>query len=306
MRIGIIGAGGIGGYLAARLTDAGSPVALMARGATLAALRDRGLRLIDPEGDLSVRPDALSDDPAILEGAELVIFAVKAHQMPAAIAQAQPHIGAETRVLPFQNGVDAPDLLADAFGPDRALIGVAQIFANITGPGEITRYGAIRSFQIGTLDGGQTAPPVPEIRAAFRAAGIDAPDMDDLRTALWMKFLLFNAASGTTAGARTTFGEVRRQPETRLLAERLIAEAAAVARATGIPIPDAAETIILKRFNKLPGEGRTSTAHDLAHGRALESDWIAGAVSRRGRALGVATPVSDTIAAVLAPWKEGR
>jgi 2-dehydropantoate 2-reductase len=306
MKIGIVGAGGIGGYLAAKLTEAGTEVALLARGGHLQAIREGGLRLIDPDGDLTVTPAALSDDPAILEGADLIVIGVKGHQMAAAIDQIAPHVGPETRVLPFQNGVDAPDMLAEAFGRDRALIGAARFFANITAPGVITRYGQPKSFVFGTLDGDQTGNRMPEYLAAFRAAGIDAPDNPDVRIDLWGKFVLFNAASSTTAGTRQRFGTIRANPASRALVRRLMQEVWEVGRATGVPLPeDMVEKTFQMFIEVLPEEGRTSTAHDLEEGRALEIDYICGAVARRGRALGVDVTASETVFALLAPYKDG-
>ncbi|MEM6824464.1 MAG: 2-dehydropantoate 2-reductase N-terminal domain-containing protein, partial [Pseudomonadota bacterium] len=139
MKIAIVGAGGIGGYLAVKLIVAGAEVALVARGSHRAAIAQRGLRLVEPDGGVTVRPPVLTDDLGEIGPQDLVIVAVKAHQLTEAITQLHPALGPETRVLPFQNGVDAPDLVARSFGRDRALIGVARIFANITAPGVITR-----------------------------------------------------------------------------------------------------------------------------------------------------------------------
>lgn len=301
LRFGIVGAGGIGGYLAARLTDAGVPVALLARGGHLSAIRDDGLRLIDPEGDLTVTPDLLGDDPAMLAGCDVIVFAVKAHQLPDAIAQVAPHAGPAALTLPFQNGVDAPGLLAEAFGADRALTGVAQIFANITAPGVVTRYGAVRNFQIGPQD----RPEVDDIRATLLGAGVHVPHVADIAVALWSKFVLFNAMSSVTAAARCTFGPMRANPETMALTERLMAETAAVARAEGVDLPADIVPRTMEMFARLPDGGRTSTAHDLANGKPLEIDWISGAVVRRGRALGVPVPASEAVFGLLAPWREG-
>ena len=304
MRIAIVGAGGIGGYLAARLTAAGTEVALLARGSQLAAIRAGGLRLIDPDGDLTVTPAILTDDAGALGTPDLIILAVKAHQLAGAIAQIRPATGPETRLLPFQNGVDAPDMLADAFGDTRALIGVARILVNITAPGTLTRYGAPKTFTIGTRDGRQDG--ARDMIDTFRAAGIDAPDNGDVRRDLWTKFVFFNGLSSITAGTRKRMGDIREGPAALDLMERLMREAQAVAEASGVPLPeDLVDQTMARVIPAMPADARASTAHDLDEGRPLEIDFICGAVARRGRALGIDVTASETVYALLAPWKDG-
>lgn len=304
MRIGIVGAGGIGGYLAGRLVESGAEVALVARGAHGAAIAEHGLRIVSPEGDSVVRPALSTDDPARVGICDLVIPAVKAHQLADAIEAARPMMGPSSHALTFQNGVDAPDMVARAYGRDRALIGVARIFVNITGPGEITVREGFRTFVIGDMDGSQTSAAGPVI-AAFRAAGIDAPDSDDVRADLWLKFLLFNAVSSTTAGARTTMGVVRHTPELWSLFADLVRETDAVARASGVRLPEGAAECVIDVAATMPPGARASTAHDLDAGRALETDWLCGALARLGDGIGVPVPASRTVAALLAPYRDG-
>lgn len=307
MRIGIIGAGGIGGYLAARLSNAGADVALVVRGEHGAAIRAQGLLLRAPDEEVRIRPApgfVVTDDPAVAGPCDLVIPAVKAHQLADALATATPMAGATTQVLPFQNGVEAPEMVAEVFGSDRSLIGVARIFANIIAPGEITQQPGPRSFTIGDPDGAQSGRAAPVI-AAFRAAGLNAPDCADVRVDLWSKFLFFNAISATTAGARTRIGTVRTTPALWSLFETLARETEALARARGIPLPDDVVARALEMARALPETARASTAHDLEEGRALEVDWLCGAVARLGAACGVPTPASATVAALLAPWRNG-
>lgn len=305
MKIGILGAGGIGGYLAAKLIAAGEDVAMMARGRQLAAIREGGLKLVDPDGDLHVEPE-ISDDPSVFDGAELVIVSVKSHQLADAIDQIVPHVGTARAFLPFQNGVDAPDMLADAFGRDRALIGSARVFANITAPGVITRYGEPKAFIFGTIDGDQASAGVPDYIATFRKAGIDTPDHADVRVELWTKLMIFNAMSSVTTATQLRFGQFRRHPETAALVRRLMDETFEVARASGVPMPEGTADQTFRFFlDVLPAEGRTSMAQDREEGRMLEADYVCGAVARRGRALGVDVTASETIFALLRPFRDG-
>lgn len=305
MKIAIVGAGGIGGYLTAKLETAGTPVALLARGAHLQAMLEGGLHLADPEGDLTVNPSVLTDDAAQLGQPDLIVLAVKAHQLASALQQITLAVGDRTRILTFQNGVDAPDMVAESFGRERALMGVAMILANITAPGVITRYGKPRAFIFGDMDGQQG--PVADIRGVFADAGIRSADHDDVRVALWEKFVLFNAGSAITAGTRLRVAEIRKDSAACALVRKLMEETYAVALASGVPLP---EDTVEKQYNifknVMPPEARTSTAHDLEGGRPLEIDFLCGAIARRGRALGVDVSASETAFALLSPWKNGR
>ena len=306
MKIAILGAGGIGGYLSAKLAEAGTPVSLIARGAHAAAIRADGLRLVEPDVTTVAHPHALTDDPTDLGPQDAVVVTVKAHQLAEALKSIAPMVGPDTLVITVQNGVDAPEIAAQAYGPGRATICVARIFSNITAPGEITRYGPMRSFTLGALDGSQTDPRIAALRETLAAAGIDAPACDDVRVDLWRKFMLFNAVSSTTAGGRTRVGVVRATPPLAALAQRLIAETLAVGRAEGVPLTeDAGDAIWSYIAGQMPQEARASTAHDLERGLALEIDHICGSVARRGRALGVDVTASETVFALLAPYKDG-
>lgn len=306
MKIAILGAGGIGGYLAAKLGEAAVPVAVIARGAHLEAIRTGGLRLVEPCGTTVARPAVLTDDPATLGVQDAIIVTVKAHQLAEALVRIAPAVGPQTLVVTVQNGVDAPEMAVAAYGAARVAICVARIFCNITAPGEVTRYGESRSFTFGAAtDGGQAHEPVARLRGVLAGAGLDVPACPDVRVDLWTKFLLFNAVSSTTAGARTRVGTVRDTPALAALARRLIEETDAVGRAEGIALPEGAVDRVWAYFQNLPAESRASTAHDLERGLALEIDHVCGSVARRGRALGVDVTASETVAALLAPYKNG-
>ena len=306
MKILMLGAGGVGGYLAAKLVPAGHTVSILARGTHLEAIRDGGLRFVDGEIETIVHPVAASDRLSDLPSADLAVFAVKGQDLPELIDMYRPHADAQTLMLPFQNGVDAPDLLASAFGEENTLIGVARIFSNITAPGVVTQYGGTSSFTVGDFKGDQSSPGVRNGIQVWRAAGIRAPDCADVLVVRWQKFLLFDAVSGRTAGARCRFHEIRQNPELLDFFRGLAAEVDAVGRARGVALPPDAVEQTMHFWSRLPDEARSSTAHDLESGKPLEVDWICGAVARMGRESGVPTPNSTAVAALLSPWRGGN
>ena len=305
MRYAIIGAGGIGGFLAAKLGAAGAELAVLARGAHLAAIRERGLTLRHQGEETTVRPELASDKGTDLGSADVVIFAVKGQDLAQAIDAARPVMGPDSLALPFLNGVEAPDMLAEAYGPERALIGVAHISAAIVEPGVVATAGDFANFLIGDLDGRQDTPGAAQVIAAFREAGIGAPNAGDMRVELWKKLAFLTALSGTTAGARATIGQVREAPEAWAFFRQLAEEVVAVGQAKGIAIDMGAVDHAMGFTAKLPGQIIASLAHDLSVGKPLETDWLNGAVARLGAEAGVPTPGHAAITALLAPWRDG-
>lgn len=305
MRYAIIGAGGVGGYLGVKLAKAGHEVAVLARGAHLEAIRKRGLTLRDTDGETTVQPTVATDDGEALGLADAAIFAVKGQDMAGAIETAAPAIGPKTLALPFLNGVEAHQMLGDAFGAERVAIGIARISAFIDEPGVVRKATPSADFLIGGLDGSQNDDRVARVITDFRAAGINAPERRDVRIDLWQKFVFLTAVSATTAGARVDLGTVRATPELWALFARLADEAAAVARAQGVTLSEDAGERAVAAAEQMPAEVRASLAHDLASGKRLEIDWLSGAVVRLGRELGVDTPSHAAVAALLAPWREG-
>ncbi len=306
MRIAILGAGGVGGYLAHRLIGAGHRVSILARGRHLEAIRSQGLALETADGARHVvHPETAHDDPAALPPADLAVISVKGQDLERLVPRLGPVLGAEGVALSFLNGVEAPDLVAARWGAERSLIGIARISSHITAPGQVTMATPSASFVVGALDGRQDRAPVPEIRAVFAEAGIAVPEVSDVRTDLWRKFIVLTAFAAITAGARTEIGPALAQPALSTLLDRLVAETVAVAEARGVPLPhDIAETSGAS-LRALAPHMRASLAHDLAEGKPLEIDWLSGAVARLGAELGVATPAHATVAALLAPYRDG-
>lgn len=307
MRIGIIGAGGVGGYLAHRLCGAGHEVAVLARGAHLAAIRDRGLTLADTGGaaPVTIRPALATEDPGEIGAVDLAVFTVKGQDMEDAVAASAPLMAGGGHAISFLNGVEGPDVLARAVGRERTLQGIARISAVIEAPGTIRKFTEFANYIIGDMDGRQDRAPVPEIRALFEAARIGAPDCADVTEALWAKFVGLTALAAITAGARTDCATMQEVPELRELIDELIDECIAVAEARGVSLSPGVKADTIEFIATLPGGMRASLAHDLSAGKRLETDWLSGAVARLGAEFGVATPVHRTVAALLAPYRDG-
>jgi 2-dehydropantoate 2-reductase len=298
MRIAVMGSGGVGGYVGARLAAAGQDVTFVARGTHLAAIREHGLALRSALGDVLIRPAQASDDPAAIGPVDLVIFAVKLYDTEAAAAATRPLIGPHTGVVTLQNGVDSTELLARVLGRDHVIGGVAQIAAVIDQPGVIRHTGTMASFVFGELDGARSERVVA-LAGALQAAGVEHRVSEEIQRDIWDKMAFLATFAGLTALMRLPIGPIREDAETRAMLREGLAEASAVARARGIALPDDFGERTLVRCDRLPYEMKSSMLQDLERGRRLELPWLSGAIVRLGRDLGVPTPTHAFITTAL-------
>ena len=304
MRIAIFGSGGVGGYFGAKLARGGNDVAFVARGAHLAAMRANGLRVQSAGGDIVLPKVVATDDPSSLAPVDAVLFCVKLWDVEEAARQVVPLLAPDGVVIPFQNGIDAPDMLRQALGRDHVAGGIAYIGATIASPGVVRVVSPLNRLRIGAFFGiGEHR--VTAFADVAKAAGIGVEVADDIRLALWEKFAMFSAMSGCTALARQSIGVVRSDPDLRALYERAVREAVAVGKAEGVALaPDYVDKQ-LAFADALNPAMKASMANDLIAGHRLELPWLSGAVVRLGRQHHVPTPIHDTIYAALKPYVNG-
>ena len=301
MRIAVIGVGGVGGYFGGRLAHGGADVVFIARGATLEALRTRGLRVDSIKGDFIVERPNATDDPASVGKVDAVFVTVKTWQVPAAAGTLKPMVGNDTMVVPLENGIDAPEQLANVLGREHVLGGLCGIVSFIAAPGHIRHIGAEPFVMFGELDN-RRSTRVERLREVCAAAGLQADIPPDIHHALWSKFVFIAPMSGIGAATRVPVGVWRSMLETRQLATSAIREMVSVALAQGVDLGgEAAVDRTLARYDGLPPDATSSLQRDLMEGRPSELDAQLGAVVRLGRAAGVATPVCEALLALLLP-----
>ncbi len=308
MNVCVMGAGAVGAYFGERLAAAGNSVSFVARGKHLAALQERGLEVHSTLGDAR-RPALLASDApariAELTGpADVVLFTVKSQDTARAAEAVTPLVGASTRLVTLQNGVDNVDQLVRRFGEERVWGGVAYIEAVVAAPGVVVHKSPFARVVVGPMRAGDDL--TDGVREAFERAGVDIEVVDDPVRAIWEKWLFICAFSGLTALTRRPIGEVLARAETAGLLRRAMEEVAALARGRGVELP---ATIVDDRMRfaaeRLEPSMTSSLAQDLAAGRRLELGALNGAASRLGRELGIPTPVNDFIHAALLPWEAG-
>jgi 2-dehydropantoate 2-reductase len=299
MRVGVVGAGGVGGLVAGLLARAGNEVALVARGKALDAIRASGLRVASPLGDFTARVEA-DARPERLAPVEVLFVAVKTWQVPEVAASLAPLLGAKGVVVPLENGVDAPDQLVAALGEARVVGGLCHLLSWIAEPGAVKHVGAAPRVTLGTW-----RTPLPEetlrVKGVLEGAGLEARVAPDFPAALWEKLLFIASFGGVGALTRSTAGVIRSVPETRRLLVAALEEVQAVAVARGIALREGVVAKTLALIDGLPEDATASLQRDVVAGRPSEIDALSGAVARIGVGAGVAVPVHTTIHAALLP-----
>ncbi|MQA30068.1 MAG: 2-dehydropantoate 2-reductase [Luteitalea sp.] len=304
MRIAILGSGGVGGYFGGRLAATGADVHFIARGAHLAALRERGLRIESPNGNLHVPTVNATDDPTNAGPVDIVFFAVKLYDTDAAVRMLPPLIGPRTIVIPLQNGVDAVEVLARAIGKPHVAGGTAYVSAVIAEPGRI-RHTAMSRLLFGPLPG-QTSGVLKELADACAGAGFEATLSERIVVEIWTKFVGLTVFSGMTAITRCPIGPVRADPELRAIMETALHESITVARGRQVPLPASTFSDVQAATAALPANARSSMLEDLERGRPLELPWLSGAVVRIAEEVGAKVPTHRLIVSLLRPHVAGR
>ena len=304
MRIAVVGAGGVGGAFGAALAKAGADVTFIARGAHLAAMKSKGLRIEGGRGETHLVPTQATDDPASVGTVDFVLFCVKLWDVESAGQHIKPLVGRETAVIPLQNGIDAPERLVPILGAQAVMGGVAQISASIVEPGVIRQVGTFMRMLFGELDG-STSKRGEALLAMCRKAGFDVVLSDQIVTELWMKFILLATNASVMAVARQPIGKLRDDPDMRQQFVAAYQEVVDVGKARGVKLPADAVDKMLAFNAGAPPTMKPSMALDLERGNRIELPWLGGKVVELGRQLGVPTPTHSFMYAALKPYVMG-
>lgn len=305
MKFAVMGTGGIGAFIGARLAKAGHDVSFVARGAHLDAIRETGLTLTSGLGDIHIASPPASADPAELEVPDAVIFTVKGYDTEAAAALMRPLVGTETIIVGFQNGVESVARLAEFFPRERIYGSITYVPAVVDAPGVVRHTGNVTRCIVGARPE-QDEVRIAAVAEAMRAGGIETELSDDIERDLWHKFVTVGAFSAVGGITRLPLGPMLADPETKALLQDAMQEIVDVGRAYCETIdPEIAGKQVEFAAAHASPETRASQLEDLSRGKRIELENLSGAVVRLGRAAGVATPVHDTVYRALHPYLEG-
>jgi len=315
MKIAIVGVGAIGGYVGTRLALAGEEVTFIARGANLEALRARGIRLLSATGSAETLPQVIAtDDYGAAGPQDIIVLAMKAHQVEAVVGEVPKLFAADTIVVPMQNGipywyfhrhggelagtrvhsVDPNGLIYEKIPCERVVGCVVYPAAELVAPGVIRHVEGNR-FPVGEPDGTSSAR-VSRLAQCFIRGGMQAPILSDIRSEVWLKLwgnLTFNPIS---ALSRATLAGICQYPPSRAVAVAMMSEAQSVANKLGITFRVPLERRIAGAAKV--GHHKTSMLQDVENARTLEIDALLGSVLELAKLTDTPTPHIETVYAL--------
>ncbi len=312
MKICIVGAGAIGGMLGVELVLSGEDVTFICRGPNLAAAREYGIRLILEDGTKRQAYPVIATDRIAAAGVQdVVILAMKAHQVADVAGEVRSLFKDDTTVVTMQNGipwwyfqglpgpyqgtrieaVDPGGVIASSIDFHRVIGCVVYPAAEMIAPG-VTRHVEGNRFSVGELDGAET-PRVKMISELFRKAGFKSPVVNDIRSEIWLKLWGNVSFNPMSALCHATLVDICQFPPTRLLAAMMMEETQAIGQKLGVHF----RVSLDRRIAGAEGVGKhkTSMLQDVENGRVLELDALVGAVVELGRITSTPTPHIDAV-----------
>ncbi len=281
MKIAVVGLGGVGGYVSARLKKSGADVVGFARGKHLQQIQQNGLEIIEDENSWHVDMDVKNLDE--VEGSfDVVIFCVKSYDLKSSYEAISSHLGSDTILISFSNGVSNGDelrKLSDA----KVLDGCIYILSHIQKAGVIRKKGKVFTAVFG---GDEKATQT--LKDIFEKANLRIKTPDDIKTAIWKKYIFISSFATITSYYNKSIGYIYQHHKDEV--EGILKEIASVAHAKGIEIEDEVEKSLLVA-SKLPYESSTSMWLDFKHKKQTELETLSGFVIKEGVACGVATPL---------------
>lgn len=294
MKVMIIGAGGVGGYLAACLSHIYPDISVIARGEHLKAMRENGLTLIDMDERIITHPFC-TDKPAEAGVQDAILFCTKSYDLADAVQQVRPCIGKDTMLIPLLNGISASRVIHEQAGNGIALDACIVVFSQITEPGVILKTGKANATTMGAPEG-----PAPEklyvLRDMLRKAGVQADVSDNMKTAMWTKWIIMISNAQTVSYYDVNVGKMREDPTMFQMAINLREEALRIARAENVLLPDDIEERVNAAIQNAAYESQPSLLRDLnTPGKPTELDLFAGELCRLADKHGIDVPCNRMV-----------
>jgi 2-dehydropantoate 2-reductase len=295
LRFLIVGAGAVGGFIAARLTGAGHDVTVLALPRSAARLREGGLRLASGDSTSVLRPTVVTAGE-LTAGYDAIVLAVKSDNLEGAMADIEPALRPPAVIIPFLNGMAHVEALTGRFGP-AVLGGVLRIATQGEDDGTIRVLTPQFEVELGELDGSPSAR-VGRLASAFKDAGADVTVPGSIIDAMWAKWVFIAGLGAVTSLTRATVGDIAAVPGGQRCARSVLSEVAATAAAGGHPVPGEQLRLTEDTLTAAGSPATSSLTRDLIAGRRTEVEAVLADLAARARATGTATPLLDV--AVLA------
>ena len=274
MRILVLGAGGIGGYYGARMHAAGGNVTFLVRPGRAAQLREKGLQVFSPFGDLQITPQLVTKE-TLTETFDVILLTCKAFDLDSAMDAIAPAIGEQSAIVPLLNGVRHIDRLVTRFGAARVLGGVALISVTLAANGEIHHLNKLHRFTVGSL-GWRPSPWLEPLSRLMESSGVDFVLADNIGQAMWDKMVFLATLAGATCLMRSSVGTIMSTLAGESFINGLLDECAAVADANGRKLGDTQLTVFRNMLTDRSSALVASMLRDVEANKQTEGDHILG------------------------------
>jgi 2-dehydropantoate 2-reductase len=298
-----MGAGALGGYIGGRLVQAGRDVTLIARGQHLGAMQQKGLQVQSPDGDFVIKPVKATDDPAEVGPVDLILLCVKSYDVLNAAEMLRPMMGAQTVIIPVQNGIEHIETIGNVLGAEHVLGGVSLISGQVVAPGTIQHNLGPDTLEFGEIKGGHSSR-CDRIEQILDVNGFKAAACPNIVEKMWWKLAAYSGV-GVFCLVRGDRGVIWAVPETKALYRRAIAEAVTLAQAMNVPLAASVPDEHIAILDTFAPQWKPSELVALEDGYPLELDPIQGALCAIGKEVGVPTPINDFIYSCLKPYING-
>jgi 2-dehydropantoate 2-reductase len=289
VRLLVVGAGSTGGYFGGRLGQAGRDVTFLVRPRRAEQLRERGLEIVSPHGNVTLQPKLLTA-AELTEHYDAILLTVKGFGLEGALRDMSPAVGPDTVILPVLNGMRHVDVLRERFGANAVGGCTCKIMTVLDDAGRIVQLTRLHDLGYGEFDG-QVSDRMQRLDRFMSGAGFDAQLSTAIDREMWEKWLFLAGLGGITCFMRGTVGAVEAAPGGRDFILKFLDEVTAVISTAGVP-PSTARLDAIRTQLTEPGSAMTSSMYrDLERQLPIEADEIIGDLLKRGREAGVATPL---------------
>ncbi|MFW5927747.1 MAG: ketopantoate reductase family protein [Thermoplasmatota archaeon] len=292
MKICVMGAGSVGAYFGGRLASKNA-VSFIARGEHLESMIDQGLKIkSEVHDDFKISVNA-TDDPEEIGPVDLVLFTVKAYDTEEAGKQIEPLIGEDTIILSLQNGIDNEEILADMYGKDKVIGGVAYILSKVEQPGVI-HHESLGRVEIGELNR-KVTERIKEIKSTFESSDISCDISRNIKQVLWQKLAFNCALNAMTALTDSSLDTILKINESSEVFEETVREAVKVGVASGVDMDEDELISNLMKIARETGAMKSSMLYDKKKGKKLEIDPLNGKIVEMGEEFDIDTPMNKTL-----------
>lgn len=301
-KILVVGAGSVGGYFGARLARKYDHVSFLLRPRTLQAVQNRGLTIRSHSETFTVHPRVTSNSSDI-PPQDLIILGVKAYDLDEVLNQIEPILQKDSILLTLQNGVTIEDQILARIAKENVVGGVAFIYSKIAESGVIDHYKR-GTITIGELDG-KESPRLNTIGDLFKAAGVPCLISSNIRQAKWEKMCWNCVFNPLTVMINDCVAKALDLPEMLNIIPSVVREVMAVAAANGVPLAaDMPEKVV--QWSQQLRDIHTSMYDDWKAGRPTEIEYLNGYIARKGRDLGIPTPLNEAFTALVKAITQGE